>query len=78
MKVTFYKYCNGRVQQDKIDKVESIKKSDLMKIADLGHPVLTRKEYFQLLLTDAKGKPKNEFYLMTNTHYLICKNKVNK
>ena len=76
MKVTFYKYHKGSyVQREKIDKVENMTKSDLMKIADLRHPVLTKKEYFDVLSTDAKGNPKNEFSLMTSTHYLVVKRK---
>ena len=74
MKVTFYKYHKGSyVQREKVDKVENMTTQDLMKIADLRHPVLTKKEYYDVQSTDIKGKPKNEFSLMSSTHYLVVK-----
>ena len=62
MKVTFYRYHKGAyVQTEVVDKVESMTKSDLMKIADLRHPVLTKREFYNVLSTDRNGNLKKEF-----------------
>jgi len=72
MKVTFYKYHKGSyVQRKKVDKVKNMTKQDLMEIADLRHPSLTKKEYYDVQSTDIKGNQKDEFSLMSLTHYLV-------
>jgi|688.fasta_scaffold1371569_1 hypothetical protein len=71
MKVSFYKFHNGHVQQNVIEKVEQMTKAGLMKIADLRHPVFTKKEFYNVLSTDRYGNIKKDFRLMTLTHYLI-------
>lgn len=79
MEATFYNYGSNYkgyyIQTEKIDKVEQVTKKDLMKIADLRHPVLSRSEFYNVLSTDIKGKPLKEFSLMTSTHYIIVRRK---
>ena len=74
MKVTFYKYYKGSyVQLEEIDKVKNMTKAELFKIAELRHPILTRREYFNVLTTDDKGSPKKEFTLSSSNHFLVVK-----
>lgn len=78
MEATFYKFGNYQgfyVQTEKIDKIEQVTKKDLLKIADLRHPFLSKSEYYNVITTDIKGKPKKEFSLMSSTHYIIVKRK---
>lgn len=79
MEATFYKYGSNYkgyyIQTEKIDKVEQVTKKDLMKIADLRHPVLSRSEFYNVLSIDIKGRPLKEFSLMTSTHYIIVRRK---
>lgn len=74
MTVKFYKYGSNIhgffIQTEKLDKTENLNKSDLLKIADLRHPVLNRVEFYNTLSTDRNGQSKKEFSLMTSTHYL--------
>jgi hypothetical protein len=71
MKVTFYKFANGHVQTKTAEKTENLTKAELIKIADLRHPVLSKKEFFEVLSTDIKGNPKKKFELLSTTRYLI-------
>jgi hypothetical protein len=71
MKVTFYKFANGHVQTKTAEKTENLTKAELMKIADLSHPILSRKEFFEVLSTDNKGNPKKKFALLSKTRYLV-------
>ncbi len=71
MKVTFYRFANGHVQTKTAEKTEKLTKAKLIEIADLKHPVLSKKEFFEVLSTDIKGNPKKKFDLLSKTHYLI-------
>jgi hypothetical protein len=73
MKVTFYKLANGHVQTERAEKTENLTTADLMKIADLRHPVLTKKDFYNVLSTDIKGNKRKEFALLSGTHYLVVK-----
>jgi hypothetical protein len=75
MKVTFYKfkseYDGMRVQRDVIDGVEYLSKSEVMRIADLRHPVLTKNEYYTTLSTDINNLPKHSFELLSTSHLMV-------
>ncbi len=75
MEVTFLKLINGgHIQTDVNHKVENLTKSQLFKIADLKHPYLTKKEFFEVLCTDKNNLPKKEFRLFSkNNEYLVVK-----
>lgn len=75
MKATFYKFINGHVQRDVIARVENHSKSELLSLADLRHPVLTRREFYDVLSTDINGNLKEEFELMTHSHLIIVNTK---
>jgi hypothetical protein len=81
MKVTFYKYwCNHSgfyTQIETIDKIEFLTKKEILKIADLRHPILTKNEFYNTLSTDIKGRLKEKFELLTNTHLIIVETKIN-
>lgn len=65
MKATFYPYGTNNsgfyTQRKTSEKTINVTKSDLLKIADLRHNVLTKREYFEVLSTDLKGKTKERF-----------------
>ncbi len=72
MKVTFYKLANGYVQTDRISKIENLTKAELIKKADLRHPVLTALEFYNVQSTDIHNKPRQTFTLFSkNNEYLI-------
>lgn len=60
-------YC----QYDKPTEVFKVTKKDLIKMADLRHPVLTKNEYYNTLSTDMEGKPLKRFTLMCSSYLLI-------
>jgi hypothetical protein len=75
MKVTFYKYNSSydgfRVQRDTVDKVEYLTKKEVMGLADLRHPILTKREYYENLSTNIKGEKLKEFQLLGSTHLML-------
>mgnify|MGYP003475794435 CR=1 FL=1 len=73
MKVTFYKLTKDHVKTKVVDKTENLTKAELIKVADLRHPVLSKKEFLEVLSHDIKGNPRKEFTLLSNTHYLVVK-----
>lgn len=77
MEATFYKYGSNHhgfyIQTKVIDKIEQVTKKDLMKIADLRHPLLSEFDYYNVLSTDKDGKPLKVFSIITSTHYIIVK-----
>jgi hypothetical protein len=76
MKATFYKLSGfGYVQTEIIDYVKKTTKSELLKIADLRHPVLTKKEFYEVLSTDINGNKRYEFSLLSHTHYIVVETK---
>lgn len=73
--VKFYRYENGHIQTDRLERIEKMNKSDLFKIADLRHPVLNKNEYFQVQSTDMENNLKQTFSLLSSFHYLIVNRK---
>ena len=75
MKVTFYNYATAndgfRCQYDVVDKVEYLTKKELMQLADLRHPVLTKNEFFENLSTDIKGNKRDKFELLGSTFLMM-------
>ena len=72
MTVTFYRFTgSGHIQTDRVENVLQMTKQELMKIGDLRHPVLSKKDFFRVLSTDKDGNDKPEFDMMTRTHYLL-------
>lgn len=75
MKVTFYKYNSAydgfRCQFDVVDKVEYLTKKEVMELADLRHPILTKNEYYENLSTNIRGEKLKEFRLLGSTHLMI-------
>ena len=75
MKVTFYKYkieYDGfRCQYDVVDKVEYLTKKEVMQLADLRHPILTKNEYYNNLSTDIRGLRKEKFELLGSHHLMM-------
>jgi hypothetical protein len=75
MKVTFYKYDSRydgfRCQWDAVDRVEYLTKKEVMELADLRHPILTKNEYYENLSTNIKGGKLKEFQVLGATHLML-------
>lgn len=71
--VTFYqhitKYDGFRLQFEKSEKTEILNTKELMAVADLRHPILTKKEFFQTHLKDIKGNVRANFRLLARGSY---------
>jgi hypothetical protein len=75
MRVTFYKYKSEydgfRCQYDVVDKVKYLTKKEVMGLADLRHPILTKNEYYNNLSTDIRGHLKDKFELLGSTFLMV-------
>ena len=75
MKATFYRFYSNQhgyyVQREKPEKKIDVTKSDLLKFADLRHPVCTENEFYHTLSTDINGMPKKTFELLGHNHLII-------
>lgn len=81
MKVTFYNYRSEydgyRCQYDVVDKVEYLNKKEVMALADLRHPVLNAREYYDAISHDYKGLRREKFELPGSTYNMIVEPYVN-
>ena len=75
MKVTFYKYDSRydgfRCQWETVDRVGYLTKKEVMEMADLRHPILSKREYYENLSTNIRGEKLKEFQLMGSTYLMV-------
>jgi hypothetical protein len=75
MKVTFYNYLSQydgfHIQTDVVDTVKYLTKNEVMELADLRHPVLTKNEFYENMSTDINGKKLNKFRLLGSTSLMV-------